>query len=226
MAHTAGRSSTSRAWAEGGTIFAATMLVLIGLYQVIMGIAAIVTDQFFVVATDYVYEIDTTAWGWIHLGVGVLVAVTGFFLFAQAKWARWVGIFMAGLSAVANFFFLPYYPIWSIVVIAIDVFVIWSLATVISHDRVPGWGEEMAGATQMAAPTAGTSEAGSRWPSNPPTAQTYDTTPTKGAAASGEPTEAAHQAAQQAAQQSAQQGSQQSAQQGTGGATPPRPPTP
>ncbi|GAA1774562.1 DUF7144 family membrane protein [Luedemannella helvata] len=218
MAHSAGRSSTSRAWAEGGMIFAATMLMIIGLYQVFMGIAAIARGQFFVVAPNYIYEIDTTAWGWIHLGIGVLAAVTGFFLFTQATWARWVGIAMAGLSTVANFFFLPYYPVWSIVIIALNVFVIWSLATVGSRDRTPVWGDETAGGMPQGAPMRGAPEeamAGGRWPSNPATTSTYDTEPSKGMTPpTGEPAD------------TAQQGAQQAAQQGAAGATPPRPPTP
>lgn len=123
------RSDTARVWALGGLIFAASIMVMLGIWQVIVGIAALVEDEFFVVAPNYTYEIDTTAWGWIHLILGAIVAITGFFLFTGAAWARVVGIVLAVLSAVANFFFLPYYPIWAIVIIAVDVFVIWALAT-------------------------------------------------------------------------------------------------
>jgi hypothetical protein len=192
MAHSSGGSSTSRAWAEGGTVFAATMLMILGLYQVFMGIAAIARDQFFIVAPNYVYNIDTTVWGWIHLAIGVVAAVTGFFLFTQANWARWVGIAMAGLSALANFFFLPYYPIWSLVIIALDVFIIWSLATIGSRDRTPMWSDEGMATTAsmpMAAPTGPMTGApeeamaapGTRWPGNAPTGQGYDREPSKGA---------------------------------------------
>jgi hypothetical protein len=122
------RSTTKAAWARGGTVFAATVMLVIGIYQIFMGIAAIIEDQFFVVGPNYAYNIDTTAWGWIHLGIGALAAVTGFFLFTGATWARVVGIALAVISATANFFFLPYYPIWSLVIIALDVFVIWAIA--------------------------------------------------------------------------------------------------
>ncbi|MCP2322615.1 hypothetical protein HDA40_001122 [Hamadaea flava] len=120
-------SSSKRAWSEGGMVFAACMMVLLGVMQFFQGLAAIIKDSFYVVAPNYVYELDTTAWGWIHLILGALVAVTGFFLFTGADWARGVGIGLAVLSAIAQFFFLPYYPIWALVIIALDVFVIWAL---------------------------------------------------------------------------------------------------
>ena len=67
------------------------------------------------------------------------MALAGFFLFSGAGWARAVGIVLAVLSAIANFFFLPYYPIWSLVIIALDVFVIWALATVRRTDDVASY---------------------------------------------------------------------------------------
>jgi hypothetical protein len=124
------QGSTARAWAVGGMLFAAAMMVMLGIWQIFVGIAAIAEDEFFVVAPNYTYEIDTTTWGWIHLTIGVIVTLAGFFLFTGATWARVVGIALAVLSAIANFFFLPYYPLWAIVIIAANVFVIWALATV------------------------------------------------------------------------------------------------
>jgi hypothetical protein len=114
-------------WAVGGLIFAATMMTLVGVFQAIVGLAAIIDDEFFVVTRNYTFDIDTTAWGWIHLVIGILVAGAGFALFAGRVAAVVLAIFLASLSAVANFFFIPYYPFWSILVIAIDVWVIWSL---------------------------------------------------------------------------------------------------
>lgn len=123
-------SGTARAWAVGGLVFAAIMMIVLGIWQGIMGIAAIAGDEFFVVSESYAFEIDTTAWGWIHLILGALVVLIGVALFSGAMWARAAGIVLALLVAINNFFFLPYYPIWSIVVIALAVFVVWSLATV------------------------------------------------------------------------------------------------
>lgn len=114
-------------WAVGGMLFAATMMTMIGVFQAIMGLAAIINDDFFVLGQNYAFDVDTTAFGWIHLIVGILVAGAGFALFAGRTSAGVFAIFLASLSAVANFFFIPYYPLWSILVIALDVWVIWAL---------------------------------------------------------------------------------------------------
>lgn len=122
-------SGVARAWAIGGLAFAATLMIMLGLWQIFVGIAAIAEDDVFAVTPGYTYEIDTTAWGWIHLILGVLVLAAGFSLLGAFTWARVVGIVLAVLVAVNNFLFLPYHPLWSIVVIALAVFVVWALAT-------------------------------------------------------------------------------------------------
>jgi hypothetical protein len=114
-------------WTVGGITFAGTMLVLIGFFQAINGLAAIIDDEFFVVTANYTFDVDVTAWGWIHLLIGILLIGTGFGIYAGRVWAGVVGIVLAMLSALANFFFIPYYPFWAIVVIALDVWVIWAL---------------------------------------------------------------------------------------------------
>lgn len=119
-----------QAWAQGGVIFAAAMLLMLGIWQVFMGIAAIAKGEFFLSTSNYIYEFNVGGWGWIHLIIGIIMVIAGFFLFQGAPWARAVGIVLAVLSAISNFFFMPYYPFWSIVVIALDVFVIWALASV------------------------------------------------------------------------------------------------
>jgi hypothetical protein len=114
-------------WAVGGITFAASMLILIGAFQAIDGLVAIFNDDFFVRVQSYTFDIDVTAWGWIHLILGILLVVTGWGLFAAKEWAAVTAIFLAMLSAIANFFFIPYYPFWAILVIALDVWVIWAL---------------------------------------------------------------------------------------------------
>jgi hypothetical protein len=137
---TRARRGARSAWSVGGMIFAAALLIMNGIWEILLGIAAIAKGDFFVQAPNYLYNVDVSAWGWIHLALGALMALTGFFLFSGATWARAVGIFFAVLSAIANFFFLPYYPIWSIVIIALDVFVIWALATAPRiDDRSTNW---------------------------------------------------------------------------------------
>lgn len=114
-------------WAVGGITFAACILTIIGFFQIIGGLAAIIDDDFFVVVRNYAFDVDTSAWGWIHLVLGILLVITGFGLFSRSAWAGVTAIFLASLSAVVNFFFIPYYPFWAIVIIALDVWVIWAL---------------------------------------------------------------------------------------------------
>jgi len=114
-------------WAVGGITFAATMLILIGAFQIIAGIVAIVDDEFFVVVRSYTFNLDTTAWGWIHLVLGVLLVLAGFGLIRRATWAGVTALFLCVLSAIDNFFFIPYYPFWSLLIIGLNVWVIWAL---------------------------------------------------------------------------------------------------
>jgi hypothetical protein len=120
--------SAKNAWASGLAVFAAAMLLTMGVLQALAAIAAIAEDELYVSGIAYTYELDLTAWGWIHLLIGIGMAVTGYFVFTGATWARAVGIAVAMLSLIANFLWLPYYPWWSIIVIALDVAVIWALA--------------------------------------------------------------------------------------------------
>jgi hypothetical protein len=114
-------------WAIGGLFFAGILMIVIGIFEAISGLAAIIEDDFFVVSQNYTFEVDVTAWGWIHLILGIVVALAGFYVFTGRTWARIVGITLAILAAVANFFFIPYYPFWSLLIIALAVWVIWSL---------------------------------------------------------------------------------------------------
>jgi hypothetical protein len=113
--------------AAAGILFAATILLMVGIFQAIAGLVAIFDDEFYVVTRNYTFDLDTSAWGWVHLIIGLLVAATGWSLFARRAWAGVAAITLATLSAVANFFFIPYYPFWSILMIALDVWVIWAL---------------------------------------------------------------------------------------------------
>ena len=131
MAPTSGARSTS-GLAIGFTYFAALMMVMVGSFHAITGLAGIMENQFFVVTRNYAFEFDATAWGWVHLIAGVVVMFAAVGLFNGSVWARTVGVTMAVISAIANFGFIPYYPVWSIVIIALDVTVIWALT---AHGR-------------------------------------------------------------------------------------------
>lgn len=113
--------------AVGVSVFAGTIMVMIGILHVIQGIVALVNDTFYVVGPEWTFSFDVTTWGWIHLLLGILVAFAGFFVFRGAVWARTVGVLLAVVSAITNFTWLPYYPVWALVVIALDVLVIWAL---------------------------------------------------------------------------------------------------
>ena len=122
-------------WAIGGLTFAATMFVLIGIFQIIAGLVAIFDDDFYVVTQNYTFDLDTTAYGWIHLLIGILLLLAGYGLYSGATWAAALAIVMAVLAAIENFFFIPYYPFWSILVIALCVWVIWALTRTGSTTR-------------------------------------------------------------------------------------------
>jgi hypothetical protein len=119
--------STASGTAVGLTIFAAVMMIMIGTFQAIAGIVALVNDTFYVVGQEWVFQFDVTTWGWIHLGIGIVIGLAGAALFRGAVWARTVGVIVATLSAVLSFAWLPWYPIWAVLVITADVFVIWAL---------------------------------------------------------------------------------------------------
>jgi hypothetical protein len=114
-------------WAVGGITFAAVLMIMIGIFQAIAGLTAIFNDDFFLITENYTFDLDTTAWGWIHLILGVVVGLAGFSLLAGRVWAGIVALVLAVLSAVANFFFIPYYPWWSLLMIALACWVIWAL---------------------------------------------------------------------------------------------------
>jgi hypothetical protein len=113
--------------AVGFTVFAGVLMIVMGFLHALWGLAAIIEDRFFVATRNYVYDIDVTGWGWVHLIAGVIIFLAGFGVFSGAVWARTVGVTLAVISAIANFLTIPYFPIWSLVILALDVFVIWAL---------------------------------------------------------------------------------------------------
>src|SRR5919106_1516271 len=83
-------------WALGGVAFAACILTLVGFFQIIAGVVAIIDDDFYVVAQNYTFDLDASGWGWIHLLLGILLVITGFGLFNRAAWAGYTALFLAG----------------------------------------------------------------------------------------------------------------------------------
>lgn len=116
------------AWATGGNMFAGVLLLVVGVFGMLAGISGIASDDVYRVVGEYTFKFDVHTWGWVHLVLGVIVALTGIGILQGIAWARITGIVLAVLVAVANFMWLPYQPVWAVVVIAIAVFVIWSLS--------------------------------------------------------------------------------------------------
>lgn len=123
------RSPVKRGVAAVTSIAAAVLLLAVGVLSILAGISAVSTDELFVTGPDYILQFSTTTWGWIHIVLGVLLAITALALMTGALWARITAVFLAGLSIIANFLWIPYYPWWSIVVIALDLVVIWAVST-------------------------------------------------------------------------------------------------
>ena len=121
------KQSTYSAGAVGVTVFAAVMLIIGGTMQALQGLVALVNDTFYVVGEEYLFQFDVTSWGWIHLILGIVVAVAGFSLLQGATWARTVAVIVASVSIIANFVWLPYYPLWSLILIGLGVAVIWAV---------------------------------------------------------------------------------------------------
>ncbi len=122
--------------ASGVTFFAGVLLAVVSAFQILEGIAAIANDTVFVRGLDYTWKFDVTAWGWIHLVIGLVGLATGIGILMGQTWGLIIGVGIAGLSALSNFMFMPYYPFWSLAVIALDVVVIWALCNQIAGERV------------------------------------------------------------------------------------------
>ncbi len=120
------------AWAIGWTWFAGFLMIMIGCWHFIAGLSAVFEDSFFTVTPNYVLRFDVTTWGWIHMGLGLLILLAGFGVFTGAVWARTIGVILAVISAIAAFGWIPWYPVWGILIAAAAVAVIWALT---AHGR-------------------------------------------------------------------------------------------
>ena len=118
---------TPRPGWPGMTTFAGVMLIIAGAFDVIEGLVALFRNEVYAAGREYVFAFDLTTWGWTHLIVGAVVAAAGFAVLSGQVWGRSVGVALAVLSMLANFLFIPYYPVWSLLIIALNFFVIWAL---------------------------------------------------------------------------------------------------
>jgi hypothetical protein len=120
----AGDSSGWTAW----IVFAGTIMVLLGSFHVMAGLVALFKDEYYLVGkSGLVVNVDYTAWGWVHIILGVVVALAGAALFTGAMWARIVAVLLAMFSAVTNLAFMSSYPLWSAIMIGVDILVIYAV---------------------------------------------------------------------------------------------------
>jgi len=173
-------NSSRQGWIEGGLITGAALLFLSGLFHIITGIAGFVNRDYFNTAnvvSTYPYHFNVTGWSWTHLIAGVILVATGLTLLTGSRMARVLAIAILGLSALANFFFIPFQPFWSLLIIAIDVFAIWAIASSRGRSPMEEYGSAYGmGGRQQAAMGQGAQSAGARsayqqqsnqrWPEN------------------------------------------------------------
>ena len=118
---------TERTGWTGWVAFAGVMMVLGGALAMFQGLVAVANDTWVVWSNTANVVVDLTQWGWIHMAIGLVAVLAGIGVFTGNVAARAVGVAVAGLSLLANFLFLPVYPIWALSIMAVDVLVIWAL---------------------------------------------------------------------------------------------------
>ncbi|GAA1561995.1 MULTISPECIES: DUF7144 family membrane protein [Streptomyces] len=121
-------------FASGLVVFASVMLIVFGILDFFRGLMAIARNEVFVSTPNYMFKFDLTAWGWLHLIFGLLAIAIGLGLMKPSRWARIGGVVLAGILVIVNFLSLPYYPLWSLVAIAMYCAVIWALCVVRTPD--------------------------------------------------------------------------------------------
>jgi hypothetical protein len=125
--------STKGMLTSGVTGFAGVMLMAVGCFQIVQAIAALANDQFLVATDEYVFKLDVTGWGWLHLGLGLLGLVIGIGILTRRAIGMVAGIALAFVNMVAEFAFLPNYPAWAVLLIGFNVLVVWALFSQLAH---------------------------------------------------------------------------------------------
>lgn len=107
--------------------FASVLLIISGLLHVIAGLVALFNSKVYLVAENGLIAFNFTAWGWIHIVIGIILLTAASSVLVGGYWGRTVGVIVAALSIVANMSFMSSYPIWSLLIIAINLFIIYAL---------------------------------------------------------------------------------------------------
>jgi hypothetical protein len=121
------RDAPAAGWVVGLSRFAGILMIIVGVFNAIEGTVALFRNDVYVATPRYIFAFDLTTWGWVQLIVGLVVLAAGFGVMSGRIWGRVVGIAVAALCMFVNFLFVPYYPIWSLLLIALNVLVIWAL---------------------------------------------------------------------------------------------------
>jgi hypothetical protein len=129
MSHQPSTRQAASPWASGLIMFSGAMLVISGVLQIFIGVTALIHDKIYDGTPLDLFAFNLTAWGWIQLITGIAAVGAGYGALRGLTWARIVGITVAGISMVLEFAYIPHFPVWSVVVIAVDVAIIWGLAT-------------------------------------------------------------------------------------------------
>ncbi len=116
----------STGWA-GWVYFAGILMIIRAFFQGFSGVVALTKPTTYVVTEEKLAVFNFTAWGWIHIVIGILLLSAGFSVLAGGMWGRIVGVIMTTLAVIANLAFLPAYPIWSAIAIVIDVLILYAL---------------------------------------------------------------------------------------------------
>ncbi|MER7828488.1 hypothetical protein ABTX85_38835 [Streptomyces sp. NPDC096097] len=116
-----------RQWVSGLHLFAGLALEFSGTLSIVMGAAGIGQGAIFR-APGYAYRFNVTAWGWMHVVIGLALIAAGLGVLLGQSWAKGAGVAVGAVSLVAQFMFIPYYPMWSIIVMVLDLTAIWALA--------------------------------------------------------------------------------------------------
>lgn len=119
-------------WAVGFIFLGSMLMVLLGSFHIVQGLAALLQDDFFRVREHFDLRMDVTVWGWLQILLGIVLMVTGIALWTSSTLARVVAIGLTALAALWNFYSIPYYPAWSILMFAMCIAVLWAL---IAHGR-------------------------------------------------------------------------------------------
>jgi hypothetical protein len=127
-------SATKASVADLTSVLAGCLLLVAAIGNFMQGVSAIAGDDLYVATNDYVFQLDTTTWGWVHLVLGVLAGAVAVGILMRAGWGQVTGLIIAGLMILTNFAFLPYYPFWALTLIGFNVLVMWALCTQLKSD--------------------------------------------------------------------------------------------